>query len=145
MIDLRKLRTGNKILLETKECVFEIEVINPENGFVNISGGKRFIIPTVATILGSYGFTEDDATERLVKELCIDKNYGVQIHYTDKEDISCDIITSVVVSAKISGDGWSYEVWENDEKKKILNQAIDEAIARNRISIAEETNEDTDL
>lgn len=137
-IKIEKLKYGTKILLETKECVFDIEVIDPANGDIIISGGKRFTKTTTAKLVGAFGRDSNEKVDSLIHPNEIEKNVGVEIIYKDRDNVSCDFVTSPVISAKIFGDGWSYEVWEDKEKEKILSQSLNDARAKLRINIQEE-------
>jgi hypothetical protein len=143
-IQVGKLKQGSKILLETKECVFDIEVVDPANGGIIISGGRRFITPTNAKLLGVFGRENNEKNDYLIHPNEIEKNVGIEIIYQDKDRISSDFVTSPIISAKIFGDGWSYEVWEDKEKEKVLAQSLENARAKLRITKIVEEDKDTE-
>lgn len=141
-IVIEKLKTDTKILLETKESVFDITVVNPEKKEVIIFGGKRFVKPTTATIIGSFGATEGNNNERLVFPGELRKGFGVEITYMSK-DTEHDFVTSGVLSAKLSGKGtgltdedgnvienWEYELWDSANKNSVLHDSLEEARKR---------------
>lgn len=145
-ISLSKLKRGSKILLETRECVFEMEVYAPLQGKVRITGGKRFLDKTNAVVVGSYGALTREGEERLQHPNEIERGIGVQMSYTDNDGISIEFVTSPVISGRIygkaDGQAWEYEVWPDDERNKRMAQAVNDARARLRIN---QKNEDTDL
>lgn len=143
-IQVGKLKQGSKILLETKECVFDIEVVDPANGGIVISGGRRFVKPTNAKLIGVFGRENNEKNDALIHPNEIEKNVGVEIIYQDKDNISSDFVTSPILSAKISGEGWSYEVWEDKEKEKVLAKSLEDARAKLRIKITEPEDKDTE-
>lgn len=141
-IVIGKLKAETKILLETKESVFEIIVTNPDEQEVIIFGGKRFTKPTVATIVGSFGSTDENKNERLVSPGELRKGFGVEIKYISKET-EHDFITSGIISARLSGKGtgtkdeegniienWEYELWGSANKNDILHDSLEEARKR---------------
>lgn len=117
-ISLDKLKVGNKILLETKESVFDIEIVDPSKGVVNIVGSKRFLYPTEAIIDGAY----EDSN---INKLQIRYNQGLQINYTQK-GVKSEFVTSAVVSALIQGQktvpGLEHETWKFDVWEKLKTQ-----------------------
>jgi hypothetical protein len=141
-IQISKLKKGQHILLETKECVFDIEIVSPEKAVVFISGGRRFAKPTEAIVIGVYGRRNTDDDDILLVEKEIEKHIGLELQYNDKDNITSNFVTSPVLSAKVYGEKWAFEVWDANEKDQKLEKALDEARARLRIKT--ESKEDTD-
>lgn len=133
-IQVHKLKKGNRILLETKECVFDIEIVSPNNGVILISGGRRFLKPTEATLIGVFGRRKVDDLDSLLSEKEIEKNLGIEIQYHDKDNITSDFVTSPIISAKIYGEGWDFEMWDSNEKNAKLDKSLEEARGRLRIA-----------
>jgi hypothetical protein len=123
MIKLSKLKEGNKVLLETKESIFEVEILNPNTGRIQIVGSRRFPHKTKARIVGSHNDKGD------LTKLEIHQNAGLEIEYKEGT-VNHQFVTSPVISARVSGeqDGkhWSYEVWEKPD----IRSAVDEARKR---------------
>lgn len=147
-ISISKLKPNTQLLLETKESVFDITIINPEEREVLIFGGKRFAKPTKAVIKGAFGALEEKKdSEALAFPGEIAKGYGVEIVY-DSQGTPHDFVTSGVLSAKISGKGtgskikdsegniienwddWEYELWDANEKNEALHASLEEAKGR---------------
>lgn len=147
-IVISRLKPNTQVLLETKESVFDITVVNPEVGEVLIFGGKRFVKPTKAIIKGAFGALEEKKdSEALAFPGEIAKGYGVEILY-DSQGTEHDFVTSGVLSAKISGKGtgvkvkgaegeivenwedWDYELWDSNEKENALHASLEEAKGR---------------
>jgi hypothetical protein len=133
-IDIVKLKKDTKILVETKECIFDIQIITPKKGLITITGGRRFTSPIKATLVGVYGRRKAEDEDKLLASKQIEKNIGIEIQYNDKDDIPTDFITSPVLSAKVYNTNWGYEMWDTAEKDKQLSQSVEEAKARLRIT-----------
>lgn len=143
---IRKLKKGNHILLETKECIYDIEIISPEHALISVLGGRRFAKPTKVSLVGAYGRRNIEDDDSILVEKEIEKNVGIELQYNDKDNITVDFVTSPILSAKIYGETWSFEMWESTEQNKKLETSLDEARARVRIknSPKEENNDDND-
>lgn len=142
-IELIKLKQGNKLLLETRECVFDVELVDPSTGSILIVGGKRFLEPTQATLVGVYGKRNVDDRDTLIASLQIEKSLGIEIKYQDKDGTSSDFVTSPVVSAKVYDKDWAFEMWDTSEKDKRLKASLEEARARVRVQ-TQSKNDDTE-
>lgn len=132
-IELAKRKQGDRLLLETRECIFDLELVDPSTGSVLIVGGKRFIEPTQAMLVGVYGRRAIEDNDTLLLPLQIEQNIGVEIKYFDKDGISSDFVTSPVLSAKVYNDNWAFEAWDTSDKDKKLAASLNEA--RNRIRV----------
>ena len=141
-IHLEKLKKGNRVLLETKECVFDLEILSPENGVVLITGGRRFTKPTIVTIVGAFGRRKIEDEDKLLAERQIERNIGIELQYNNKNEITCDFVTSPIVSGKIYGDNWSFEMWERIEQNKKMEISLEEARARIRLKTEPKENND---
>lgn len=97
IIDITKLKRNTKVLVETKNSIFEIKVIGPKSRNVLVHGGTKFIRETKARILGNI-------------------KAGGPITFTYKEN-DLTFSTSKVLSATIyAPDGsWQYDAIENNE------------------------------
>lgn len=139
-IDVQKLKQGNKVLLETKESVFDFEVLDPANGLIMIEGGRKFTTPKEAVLVGVYGRRDFLHQDSLLAPFQIERGLGIEIKYKDGDEISSDFVTSPVLSAKIHGKDtegkeWGYEVWDSDEQDKTLAKSLQEARDRIRAQI----------
>ena len=145
-IKVNKLKKGQHVLLETKECIFDLEILTPSKGAIKIRGGKRFLEPTKATLVGVFGREMIEDEDKLIHKFEIQQNIGIEIQYQDKDNITSDFVTSPVLSAKVYGKDWEYEVWSLEENNKRLAQSLDEARARLRVqpAVTAETPEEPD-
>lgn len=147
-IVVHKLKVGNKILLETKECVFELEVLDPAAGEIRIVGGRRFVNPTNATLIGVFGRRKADDKDMLLVRHEIEKDFGIELKYADAQGRVSDFVTSPVVSARLYGGDWNFEMWEANENELKLSKSLEEARTRVRAvperKKQEETNEDSE-
>jgi hypothetical protein len=150
-IKVNKLKQGNKVLLETKESVFDFEILDPENGLIMIEGGRKFTTAKVATLVGVYGRRDFLHQDSLLAPLEIERGQGIEIQYRDSDNIYSDFVTSPVLSARIHGTDaegkeWGFEVWDSSEQDATLAKSLAEARDRLRAQIPntkEETDEDS--
>lgn len=142
---ISKLKKGNKILLETKECIFDIEILSPKKSHITICGGRRFIKPTKATIIGVYGKRDVNDEDSLLEKDQIEKNIGLEFQYNDNDNITCNFVTSPILSAKVYGKDWSYEIWDNNDRNSILERSLEEARSRIRINTNTDNNNEGTL
>ena len=100
-IDIAKLDKDTKILLETKDTIFEIVVISPNDRLVAVNGGIKLVYKTKAKI------------KQIIK-----KGSSVEFWCEGLED-GGRIKTSPVVSATIySHDGsWHYDAIEKEKRR----------------------------
>ena len=99
-INIKKLKKNSRIILETRETVFEIVIVNPRTSMVEIHGGMTFIRPTEAQIRD---------------EIKRDKKINFLYNFGGVEET---FISSEVVSATIygPGDAWHYDAIEKRKK-----------------------------
>lgn len=97
IIDITKLKRNTKILVETKNTIYEIKVVGPKSGTVLVQGGIKFIRETRAKVEGE-----------------IKKNEGI-IFVDKKRDDT--FLSSRVLSATIYApdDSWQYDAIEKNE------------------------------
>lgn len=146
-IDLQKLKQGNKVLLETNESVFDFEILDPTNGLILIEGGRKFATAKEAVLVGVYGKRDFLHQDSLLAPFQIERGIGIEIKYHDKDGVSCDFVTSSVLSAKIHGKDaegkeWGYEVWNSDEQNKTLAKSLAEARDRIRSQMPKTKNDE---
>ena len=78
-IKVNKLKKGQHVLLETKECIFDLEILTPSKGAIKIRGGKRFLEPTKATLVGVFGREMIEDEDKLIHKFEIQQNIGIEI------------------------------------------------------------------
>jgi len=110
-IDIRKLKKGDEILLETEEFVYLIKMISPSIKSVQIEGGRLFKRKQRAKIHGSY--TQEGEAQMMSG--CIMFGEKLELSYK-KGNIHNTVCLAPIVSGKIiginnEGDSWYYEVW----------------------------------
>ena len=102
-IDLRLLKTGTIIFLETNLCLYELKVLNPNNGLIEISSTDEGLKqPTIGQFIAS--IYPVDSTVRL--EGWIGRNLVMEIRFRNNNYLSGPII-----SAGLKGTGWRYDVF----------------------------------
>ena len=99
-IDLRRLAPGNSILLETDARLYELKVMNPALGLVEISSTDPALHQaTVGQLLSSVGPSGS-------RDWWIGKGLAMRIRFRN------GIYTSgPVASARVVGKGWHYDVF----------------------------------
>lgn len=95
IIEIHKIKKNTKILMDTKNTVFEIIVTGPKSLSVLVRGGTFFIRPTKAKI----------------REGTIKIGEPVTFKYRDSEGWR-SFKTSKIISARISSmdDSWHYDI-----------------------------------
>ena len=102
MIDISSLKKGTRILLETSETVFEIEIVSGKSSSVIFSGGTVNVYPCKAQI-----------TTPLIKNgdvKFIFKKRGEQQQLV----VSKNILSAVVFS---EDEKWKYEAIQRDKNE----------------------------
>lgn len=101
-IDLRKLKVGDTILIETEQHVWELGVIDPEELIVSVVGTDprfRHRRPVQGYFLGS---STTDKSGTLLGSIV--KGWAFEVRFAD-----ADLVSNPVVSARVSGKGWHYD------------------------------------
>lgn len=93
-VEIDKLKKNTKILMDTKNTVFEVVVTGPKSRGVRVRGGTFFVRPTKAKITGR-----------------IEKGKPVIFTYPDTSGWR-EFITSDIISIRISAydDSWHYDI-----------------------------------
>jgi hypothetical protein len=100
-IDVHKLKPGIIILAVTRNSLYKI--IKKEGRNVIVQGGKKFIEPKEVIFLGS-----SIRGGSSIKIGWI--GYGMKMEMCDDSN---NYITSIVLAARLIGDGWEYEMnWD---------------------------------
>lgn len=106
-INVRRLAQRTRIVIETSDEVFELEVGTPERGVVLIAGNRRYFWRAKAVVLGSL----DPQTGIFLPEII---GYGLKLML--RRRYKGMIKTAPVIAARILGPGDSYEyrLWDGD-------------------------------
>ena len=130
IIDITKLKKNTKILVETKDTIFEIIITGPKSCSAKVHGGTKFIHPTRVTISGAIDKKIlKSKNGPIINQGHIEKNKSIEFIYKktprSKGKSPSMLITSPVLSATIySCDGdWSYDAIEKDNEE--INENID--------------------
>lgn len=107
-IDISKLRPGTRLLVETVTNVWSFTVTVPENLRVEVSGTDERFKNLEKPVLGMLVLCEEPIAVN-ARQLpgCIAKGWTFLIDFAN-----CRLIGNQVVSARVEGDGWSYEAFE---------------------------------
>lgn len=101
-IEVGKLAPNTKIVVETKNTIYTMQVIDPHERSITIQGGSYFPEATEAFFAGSsWG-------GNILKTGWIGNGMHMEIVCPK---ISNTIITSKVQKAKLIGLDWEYELW----------------------------------
>ena len=100
IIKISELKKNTRILLETEDTVFEISVVSPKSGSLDITGGMYF----------------PRNTKVVISDKKISKGDTIEFTYKTKKS-SEKFKTSKVVSAKVYGhdNSWEYDAIEKNE------------------------------
>ena len=107
-LDLRKLKPGVKLKVETHNSIYQIILVN-EDGDITIKGGtkkdgeSRFAFPTCGQIMGSHPM----CSKRL-KIACLMPHWCMEVHLDDGGYISTSPVNNIVVSAE--DESWFYSL-----------------------------------
>ena len=119
-IDITHLEPNTQLIVETLNCIYTIEVIEPKSSKVQIAGGATFIDQTEAFIDSSVG--KEECVDK-----CIHRGMSLVIRYINKNDGKFHTVESDAVQVvKIIGpsDDWSYTMWKKPKIKILDIQVI---------------------
>lgn len=121
MIDLTKLKSGTKILLDATDFAYEIKIKNGKQGKIEIVGG-RFLKPKIAYLQGSHVVLKSGETMLAPRQ--IHKNSAIELFHESNNRHS-SLFTGDVLTARITekGGAWSYEVWGEKDITKSVKDA----------------------
>lgn len=102
-INVRKLSDGTRILIKTSDEVYELEVGTAKFGVVLLASNDRFENRDKAIVTGSL----DPETKVFVPEII---GEGLRIILRSRKGQV--IRTQPVISAKVVGKTYTYELWE---------------------------------
>jgi hypothetical protein len=102
-IDIRRQAPGTTIIVETDTGLYELRVVNPVEGVVQVSGtDPRLHQPVLGRFLRSVCASDPQA----VLDGHIGRTMRMVIAFRNAEFES-----GIVVSATVRGEGWSYDVF----------------------------------
>ena len=99
-IDVARLKVGNTLLLETEKAVYEMVVLRPELGLLEIESTDPILrLRTVGQLLGS---PSPDAfhSNQIVKGLAMSLRFR-----------NGNYLSAPVLSARVRGPAWHYDVF----------------------------------
>jgi hypothetical protein len=100
-IDVRRLKTGTRILVETGQHVYEMKVVLSGAGLVEISSTDPVLRrPTVGQLVGSLGPSGGEVEGWIGKDLFMVLRFRNGVYRS-----------SPVLTAEVSGDDWHYAVF----------------------------------
>ena len=102
-IDVAKQKPGTKIIVETDNLIFELKVIDPSKGYVEVTSNSPLLRePTIGQYLrGVYVL---DASVGI--DHWIGRTMQMFLRFRNG-----DFLTGPAVTASLSGEGWSYDVF----------------------------------
>lgn len=102
-IDITKQKEGTKIIVETNNHLFEIKVLSPKEGLIEVSStSPELKRPTIGQYMRGVYVLDSAVT--------IDRWIGrtMQMYLRFRNGF---FLSGPVVSATISGEGWKYEIF----------------------------------
>ncbi len=103
-INIRKMPAGQRVLIKTRDEVYEFEVGTPELGVVLLASDIRFENRDKAVLTGSL----DPETSIFLKDI-IGEGLKVVLRLGNRA-----IYTGPVVYAKVIGSDYEYILWEDE-------------------------------
>ena len=103
MIDITTIENGTQLLIETKNAIYDVLVIDSSTGEVEISGGYKITKPTKAVLFGSSW-----GTKKYPKE--IRKNMTVNFFYGEQKLTTAKVINVIIFE---KNEGWYYDMGWN--------------------------------
>ena len=99
-LDIRNIENGSKLLIETTNAVYDINVIDSQDGIIEISGGHKIEKIATAVLLGAYW-----KDKRYLYE--IRKNMTLELFYHDDKLRTARVLNIVVYGPD---DKWHYDM-----------------------------------
>ncbi len=107
-IDLRKLKSGTIILLEAEPCLYEMKVVHPVHGIVEISSSDPCLrTTTVGQVLHSVHWSSPAAPI----PLWIGKGLALEIRFRNGLYRTQPVTAASVQGKREDDSRWSYEVF----------------------------------
>ena len=103
MIDITTIENGTQLLIETKNAIYDVLVIDSSTGKVEISGGYKITKPTKAVLFGSSWGTKKYPNE-------IRKNMTVNFFYGEQKLTTAKVINVIIFE---KNEGWYYDMGWN--------------------------------
>lgn len=100
ILDIRSIDDGSKLLIETSNAVYDITVINGQDGIIEISGGYKIERTTTAMLIGACW-----KDKRYLYE--IRKNMTIELFYNDNKLRTARVLNVVVYGPD---DEWHYDM-----------------------------------
>jgi hypothetical protein len=107
-LDVRRLPRQTRLVIETSDEIYELEVGTPDKGVVLIASDGLFRLRKKAMVLGSI----DPETGIFLPEII---GYGLKMML--RRPYKGVIKTGPIIAAKVIGpkDSYEYRMWEEDE------------------------------
>jgi hypothetical protein len=105
-IDVTRLKAGTRILAETPNCVWAFKVVEPESALVEVYGTDpqfKDSAPVKGRLLQAYDPTEGGPN---LKHSLV-KGWYFQVQFANVV-----LVGRECLSARVEGEGWSYEAFE---------------------------------
>lgn len=103
MIDLTTIENGTQLLIETKNAVYDVLIIDNSTCEVELSGGYKVTEPTKATLSGSVWASKKYPNE-------IRKNMTLEFFYADHKLTTAKVINVVIFE---KDEEWYYDMGWN--------------------------------
>lgn len=104
-IDITRQKVGTSILVETAQAVWSFKIVDPENAIVEVYGTDQNFKnrpPVKGRFVRSFALNGNEGE----MPHAIVKGWQFEVQFADAM-----LIVSEVVSARVEGDDWSYEVF----------------------------------
>lgn len=110
-IDITRLQVDTRIIVETPNCIWDFTVVDPENALVKVYGTDPSVKdnkPVCGRLLQTYDPAEGvSPDERSSLKHSLAKAWIFQVQFSNLV-----LIGGPIESARVEGDGWSFEAIE---------------------------------
>jgi len=102
-IDITKQQAGHRILVETDNSLFDIEVLNPAAKLIKVYGTTPALR---GTVIGQYVKGVYVLDGKVSIDNWIGRTMRMLLHFRNG-----DFLSGPVITATVSGPGWKYDIF----------------------------------
>tara|TARA_R110000824_G_scaffold9415_4_gene42161 strand:+ start:50035 stop:50355 length:321 start_codon:yes stop_codon:yes gene_type:complete len=100
ILDIRNIDNGSKLLIETTNALYDINILDNKDGIIEISGGYKIEKTTTAVLMGACWKNKRYQYE-------IRKNMTMELFYNDDKLRTARVLNVVVYGPN---DQWHYDM-----------------------------------
>ena len=100
ILDIRNINNGSKLLIETTNAIYDVKVVDNQEGVIEISGGRKIEKTTTAMLIGACWKEKRYSYE-------IRKNMTMEMFYNDNNLITARVLNVIVYGPD---EKWHYDM-----------------------------------